>query len=100
MKCAFCGAYTEAYKAVTQIPEFVCPQNFLTELVGINGDCLGSEDIVCIAHEEDFNLKYKSQQRNLPYEKKHLNYQCDTSEQSEDICAKCGDKNATRFIRI
>ena len=65
-KCTYCCKNEEKQylEAVSQIPDFRCTQEFILKTQkGKDGELLSPTDLICITHEEQFELKYASFQR-------------------------------------
>ena len=91
-KCTYCGKLEgrQYLEAVSKIPNFKSPQNFiLTTQRGKDDKPLSPTDLVCVTHEDQFRLKYKCQQRGGKYISQFNTGYIKRDEQNSAKCVYC-----------
>jgi len=101
-KCTYCGKLEERQylEAVSQIPNFKSPQNFiLTTERGKDDKPLSPTDLLCVTHEDQFRLKYKSQIRGGKYTSQFKSSNIKRNEQNPAECVYCQKVCEKRSLR-
>ena len=94
--CVFCGKKEFGIETIHQIPDHICPQNFiLNELLSYCNEKIKPGDFICTAHEHNIRLKYMSFKNCLPFSKKFTRKKSNFCE-----CASCKQYCDTKYCRI